>query len=157
MPRKYQRSLTLSNEHTKGVSVVSFSHDGSFIATGGLDGKICWWRTEDGELLYVWTGDSAVLSLVWVPRRLDTLLCGLQDGNLVVVRVTMARYCLPYDVVRYLLLCFFCRTHFLSSGLGLIAIPSNVSLSMGTRLPLALIRNSKFGTGTPIVSQTFKF
>ncbi|KAI0709141.1 WD40-repeat-containing domain protein [Earliella scabrosa] len=90
MPRKYQRSLTLSNEHTKGVSVVSFSHDGSFIATGGLDGKICWWRTEDGELLYVWTGDSAVLSLVWVPRRLDTLLCGLQDGNLVVVRDTLS-------------------------------------------------------------------
>ncbi|KAI0738687.1 WD40-repeat-containing domain protein [Daedaleopsis nitida] len=88
MPRKYQKLFSLSNEHSKGISSVAFSPHGSFVATAGLDGKVCWWDMENGDLLYAWAGDSAVLRVVWVPEQEDSIICGLKDGNVAVCRVT---------------------------------------------------------------------
>ncbi len=90
-PRKYQRLLSLSHEHTKGITSVAFSPHGTYIVTAGLDGKICWWSLDDGDLLYVWSGNSAVLSLAWVPEREDSIICGLQDGNVAMLKVTSVR------------------------------------------------------------------
>lgn len=117
-PRKYQRILGLSNEHTKGIASVAFSPEGSYIATAGLDGKVCWWRMEDGELLYVWTGNSAILSLAWVPGREDSIICGLQDGNVGMLQATSV--CLhPHSRITSL---FLSRTHCSSSDSGRTSI-----------------------------------
>ncbi len=149
MPRKYQRLFSLSNEHTKGITAVAFSPRGTFVATGGLDGKVGWWRVEDGKLLYVWCGNSAVLSLAWVPGEESSILCGFQDGNLAVVRVTMV--CSRSTMhVRQMLTHF--RTPSISMASGLISILWSVSQSTAAEWPQVLIRSSKFGTGTWTVS-----
>ncbi len=104
-PRKYQKLLSLPNEHTEGITSVAFSPCGAYIVTAGLDGKLCWWRTDDGRLLYVWTGNSAVLSLAWIPGREDCIICGLQDGNVAMLKVTsVSLHCCPFLLAVSLLL-----------------------------------------------------
>ena len=95
MPRKYVKLHSLSNEHTDRISSVAFSPSGSLIATGGLDGKAAVWRVDGGELLYVWEGESAILSLVWMNRQDESILCGMQDGNFAVMRVGAVCCCPP--------------------------------------------------------------
>ncbi len=75
------------NGHDGGITKVSFSPEGSYIATAGLDGRVCVWDTESRDLLYSFNGSCPVLSLVWIPPDEDTILCGLQDGNMAILRI----------------------------------------------------------------------
>ncbi|RPD67767.1 WD40 repeat-like protein [Lentinus tigrinus ALCF2SS1-7] len=71
----------MSNGHTKGITNVVFSPSGTYLATGGLDGRICIWDVDSGRLCYVYTGPSEVLELVW-PSSDPGLMCGLGDGHI---------------------------------------------------------------------------
>ncbi|KAI1785298.1 WD40-repeat-containing domain protein [Ganoderma leucocontextum] len=79
---QYQELHQLHGEHTKAISNVAFSPKGNYIATSGLDGRICVWGLANGALLHLLRGLSAAVSLVWVPPEEDTLICGLADGSI---------------------------------------------------------------------------
>lgn len=89
LPR-YVEAGHLSDDHghTKGVTSLSFSAHGLYLASGGLDAKICIWNASTQKLLHSIEVSMAVLSLDWVKRDEDILLCGLQDGTMVSVLLT---------------------------------------------------------------------
>ncbi|KAI1789836.1 WD40-repeat-containing domain protein [Ganoderma leucocontextum] len=86
--KRYKEFRRLSNGHSRGITAVSFSPAGTFVATGGLDGRVCIWRLVDGKLLHTYSGQNAILSLKWLPLREDAVLCGSQDGNIIVLTIT---------------------------------------------------------------------
>ena len=71
--------------HQKGVTSLAFSARGSYLASGGLDSKICIWSSNTQKLLHYVLVSVAVLSLDWVPQDEDLLLCGLEDGSIISV------------------------------------------------------------------------
>ncbi|TFK79939.1 WD40 repeat-like protein [Polyporus arcularius HHB13444] len=77
----YQEHRKLANGHTKGITKVVFSPDGTLLATGGLDGRICVWGVEKGVLCHAYSGTSEVLEVVW-PATPPGLMCGLGDGHI---------------------------------------------------------------------------
>ena len=102
MVRRYQQIHRLGSILDDIITQVAFSPSGTFVATASLDRKVCLWRVQGGELLYVWLGDSPVLCLIWLPGRDDAMLCGTQNGNLAVLTVTSVStisplYSLPTD------------------------------------------------------------
>ncbi|KAI1788020.1 WD40-repeat-containing domain protein [Ganoderma leucocontextum] len=90
MPRRYKESVRLVNGHTDGITTASFSPKGNLLATGGMDGRVCFWRVQDGELLYSHEGDCPVLSMVWLPMAEYALMCGTKHGNIITVTITHA-------------------------------------------------------------------
>ena len=87
MSLQYQDYLRLANGHTRGITKVAFSPNGVFIATAGLDGRVCVWNAQTGELGYVFSGTTEVLSLIWAPPRDDIMICGLADGTLACLNI----------------------------------------------------------------------
>ncbi len=77
---QYQLTHQLDNVHTSGITKVAFSRRGTYVATASLDGRICVWNVNAGNLLYCFCGRSAVLELVWDDEGESFLLCGLADG-----------------------------------------------------------------------------
>ena len=84
-PLQYERTTTFEDSRTGGVTSVAFSPTGSFLASAGLDHRVCIWSVENGRLLHNFVTASTVLSLAWVPVRDGMLLCGCQDGSIVVL------------------------------------------------------------------------
>ncbi|RPD81759.1 WD40 repeat-like protein [Lentinus tigrinus ALCF2SS1-7] len=89
MVLRYLETVRLSRGHSSGITALAFSLKGQFLASAGLDGKVCIWRADDFRLLHVITRseDIAVLSLAWLGPNEDTLICGLKDGNIVTIIV----------------------------------------------------------------------
>ncbi|TFK80423.1 WD40 repeat-like protein [Polyporus arcularius HHB13444] len=89
MVLRYLESACLSRGHTGGITALAFSPAGKFLASAGLEGKVCIWRADDFRLLHVVSrsGGIAVLSLAWLSPNEETLICGLKDGNIVFVTV----------------------------------------------------------------------
>nr|VWO96414.1 Transcriptional repressor TUP1 [Ganoderma boninense] len=87
-PMRYQKAATVSEapRHTGGVAAVAFSPNGKFIASAGLDCKLCIWKASDGNVVHIFVGASAVLSLAWVSQ--DLLLCGMRDGSIAALAMT---------------------------------------------------------------------
>ncbi|KAI0651249.1 WD40-repeat-containing domain protein [Trametes meyenii] len=83
---KYQKTTTL-RRHTEGVLAIAFSHDASYLATAGSDRKVCIWKVTGGVLLHSLSMTEPILSLVWYPNDSSSLLCGSQDGSLIIVWV----------------------------------------------------------------------
>ncbi|KAI1782179.1 WD40-repeat-containing domain protein [Ganoderma leucocontextum] len=117
MPKRYQEFRRLTNGHSRGITTVSFSAEGTFVATGGLDGKVCIWGVQDGRLLHCYTGQTSILCLEWMPSREDALLCGSQDGN-----VTLT-YSAQYAIIvngfwahKYPVECIAIADHYIATG-----------------------------------------
>ncbi|KAI0648768.1 WD40-repeat-containing domain protein [Trametes meyenii] len=87
MTLRYTEYGRLTNGHEKGITKVAFSPEGNYVATAGLDGRICVWDVSSRDLLYSFDGSSPVLSLAWLPRNEDIILCSLQDGNMAILRI----------------------------------------------------------------------
>ena len=98
MALQYQQLSQLLdlNGHSSGVTVVAFSPDGAFLASGGLDGRICIWNIPSGKLRYVFSGKCAVLSLLWV-EPCKHLVCGMEDGSLASLRISRVRVLVTPD------------------------------------------------------------
>ncbi|KIP01816.1 hypothetical protein PHLGIDRAFT_326339 [Phlebiopsis gigantea 11061_1 CR5-6] len=82
MPLTYTKSNDLTEGHKGAISMVSFSSFGTYLATSGLDGRVCLWKVSEGTLLHVVESTTPVLSICWIPQREDSLICGLGDGSI---------------------------------------------------------------------------
>ncbi|RDX42307.1 WD40 repeat-like protein [Lentinus brumalis] len=90
MGRRYKEKTILSGGHDKAVASVAFSLSGNYVATAGLDGRVCVWEAEEGTLLHRYSGKSAALCLAWVPSGEETLLFGTADGNIGMLTMAIA-------------------------------------------------------------------
>lgn len=85
--------------HAGGLTAVAFSSSGQFLATAGLDCKVCIWRVSDRRLLHTLSGRSLTLCISWLPSSDDSLLCGMRDGC--VTAMTFREVCsAPYYLVQ---------------------------------------------------------
>ncbi|KAH9895966.1 WD40-repeat-containing domain protein, partial [Cubamyces lactineus] len=68
--------------HVGGVVAVAFSPEGNYIATAGIDRKVCIWAITEEDPLHILDGRSTTLSLAWEPSPHEAvLLIGMQDGT----------------------------------------------------------------------------
>ena len=77
---QYTETVQLADGHSKGITSVAFNHDGTLLATSGLDGAVCIWETSDWKLLDIYYAKTPVLSIAWFNKT--SLVCGLKDGVL---------------------------------------------------------------------------
>ncbi|PIL36028.1 hypothetical protein GSI_01688 [Ganoderma sinense ZZ0214-1] len=84
---RYEQAHSEQN-HDVGVASLAFSMHGTFLATAGLDGKVCVWDVEARQLFRTFVGKTAVLALAWLPNGEDTILVGYQDGNVTILSMT---------------------------------------------------------------------
>ena len=78
----------LGHDTDTGVTSLSFSSGGSYLASGGIDGKVCVWNVSSKKLLHVVQVSVAVLSLDWAKLGEELLVCGLEDGTIVSIVLT---------------------------------------------------------------------
>ena len=65
--------------HTDTIASMAFNHDGSLLATGGLEGKASIWNVSTGELMKTLEGPGGGLEWVrWHPKG-NVLLAGSED------------------------------------------------------------------------------
>ncbi|KAL1937980.1 hypothetical protein VTO73DRAFT_12730 [Trametes versicolor] len=83
----YEELGRYSNGHDGGITKVAFSPSGTYLATAGLDNRVCIWGVSSKHLLHSFEGSSTALSLKWIPPSEDTLLCGLHDGNMAILKI----------------------------------------------------------------------
>ena len=76
----YEQFARVDNGHTDAIAALSFSPKGTYLATAGLDSKLCVWRVTDQTIYHTYAPGSPVLSVCWMPGREDRLVCGMQDG-----------------------------------------------------------------------------
>ena len=89
MTLRYEEKATLASGHNRGITCVAFSPHGQYLASGGLDNRICIWSIDTFTLLHVVCGTSPVLSLVWEPPKDDTVFCGLADGSVATIQISI--------------------------------------------------------------------
>ena len=87
-PLRYEILSRLNGGHTGGVAAVAFSPRGTYLATAGLDSRVCIWTLSDQKLSHMVRGSKRVLCLVWLQNQDDTLLYGIEDGGICVLRIT---------------------------------------------------------------------
>ncbi|KAJ1848985.1 60S ribosomal subunit assembly or modification protein [Coemansia sp. RSA 2708] len=68
-------------KHDDSVCAVKFSNDGSFVATGGMDGKINVYNVEKQKKVAALEGPDEIQWLSWHPRG-NVLLTGANDASL---------------------------------------------------------------------------
>lgn len=72
------------DKHSETVSQVSFSYDGKYFATGGLESVVHIWNTGSGELVRTFgeesTEEMGVSCMTWFEKH-PVLLYGLEDGS----------------------------------------------------------------------------
>eukprot|EP00736_Rhodelphis_marinus_P006392 Rmarinus@m.2781 len=57
---------TLRSPHTEGVSAISLTADGAYLGTGGVNGGVCLWVVETGDLIRQFIADDVVnVTLTW--------------------------------------------------------------------------------------------
>lgn len=90
MPLQYQQKARLlhSEGHSHGVTTATFSPNGSLLASGGMDGRVCIWSLCTNKLRYVFSGKSPVLSLCWLESSNEELVCGMEDGTIASLRIS---------------------------------------------------------------------
>jgi eukaryotic-like serine/threonine-protein kinase len=69
--------------HTGAITALSWSPDGTMVASGSSDKTVQVWRAADGALLYTLSGyDRPVTSVVWATDRTNVIAsAGMSDGT----------------------------------------------------------------------------
>ena len=89
------------------MNSLSFSNDGTYLASGGDDHMVIIWNTLKGQLLYRLIFENAVDCVFWHPVHPETIIVGLVSGFLlqlnyqkhdIHIGVRSTVYCLDYDV-----------------------------------------------------------
>lgn len=90
MARRYAQLCHL-NDHEDAITAVAFSTEGTFLATGSLDGRLCVWNVQEGRLLYRHLGEHEISSIAWLPDGENELLFGTKRGHVVRLTITPVR------------------------------------------------------------------
>lgn len=69
------------DQHEDSVSAVRFSHDGSLVATGAMDGRINVYNVDKRERCASLEGPNEIVWIDWHPRG-NVLVAGTDDGSL---------------------------------------------------------------------------
>ncbi|KAG0236964.1 hypothetical protein BGW42_002177 [Actinomortierella wolfii] len=67
--------------HTDSVTSVGFSVDGTYVASGSMDGKVRVWKAETGEFVCELEGPDEVVWINWHPKG-NILLAGATDSSI---------------------------------------------------------------------------
>lgn len=86
LPHKYNNIATISG-HSSPISVVLFSFDGKYLASGSDDGTILINATRSWKVVKRLTNVSPVTALMWDPTLPMMLLCGFATGAVVTVHI----------------------------------------------------------------------
>ena len=77
--------------HKDSLNSLSFSSDGSFLATGGDDCLLFILDPHVGRILHKMQGQFPVTALRWSTKIVGRLFAGYGDGNVLVAQVTQVR------------------------------------------------------------------
>ncbi|KAG0028349.1 hypothetical protein BGZ82_008472, partial [Podila clonocystis] len=66
--------------HTDSVTQVAFSVDGTYVASGSMDGKVRVWKSETGEFICELEGPDEVVWINWHPKG-NIILAGATDSS----------------------------------------------------------------------------
>ncbi|KAF9178836.1 hypothetical protein BGZ51_000487 [Haplosporangium sp. Z 767] len=66
--------------HTDSVTQVAFSVDGTYVASGSMDGKVRVWKSETGEFACELEGPDEVVWIKWHPKG-NIILAGATDSS----------------------------------------------------------------------------
>ncbi|KAH9924803.1 WD40-repeat-containing domain protein [Fomitopsis serialis] len=78
----YVPTLTLTGGHSDTVNALAFSPDCKYLASGGDDGAVVIWDVRSGDLIYRFTVDGQVDSLLWHPIQTETIIIGCNSGSI---------------------------------------------------------------------------
>lgn len=76
------------------MNSLSFSNDGTYLASGGDDHMVIIWNTLKGQLLYRLIFENAVDCVFWHPVHPETIIVGLVSGFLLQLH-GFSLVCLP--------------------------------------------------------------
>ena len=86
LAHKYECSKTLTG-HTSSITVVLFSPDGEYLASGSETGVILVTATESWTTVKKLMNVSPVTALLWDPTFPMTVVCGFASGAMITVHV----------------------------------------------------------------------
>ncbi|OSD08119.1 WD40 repeat-like protein [Trametes coccinea BRFM310] len=114
----YVEACTLKSGHCDSINALTFSPDGTRLASGGDDCTVMLWDVNRGESLFRILLKSPVSCILWHPIHVNTLIVGCDDGRIfqlqgftlenmeqhdVRIGVRSEVHCLAYNVdMRYL-------------------------------------------------------
>jgi len=80
MPLIYKRRMQLRGHHISSITAVAFNPGGKLLASTSVDGTLCVWSTESGQVLHIINHDIGFACVNWVDNH--NLLAGMEDGLL---------------------------------------------------------------------------
>ena len=92
---RYSLDRILPSGHAKDITVLQFSPDGKFLASGSGDGVLLVFSTSTWEPVKRFIDVSSLNALVWHPVIPKTLICGYASGD---VHTTLFE---SYQLVRF--------------------------------------------------------
>ena len=78
---RYTLNRTLTSGHTNDITVLQFSPDGEFLASGSGDGVLLVFSTSSWKPVKRFIDASSINALAWHPVIPKTLICGYASGD----------------------------------------------------------------------------
>lgn len=98
MSTPYQLLHTLHDAHSDSVNCVAFCPHGDHLASGSDDCRLVIWNIPNGKAVWAKKLNSPVLSILWDSHRHASIICGCQNGTLLIWNNFQVRIGQPWCV-----------------------------------------------------------